>query len=268
MDITKVFKATLKTVRLRRKDLERTVEISQASLSKQHHSSNTFHVGSTKVCHSISKLKNFLKDHRKDYIGEFSSVLGDITGMTEDERDQIDKDAQLFMRTCSGSISSLKREVLCNNTSGQLTTHRNAVIHLLENYLKEKERFGDSVKKFMSDSGLENKFTALENDKIRARTILIEKRLNPRHLENDRKTHEDVLNEFRKEKSKKAASQTDKVLALLKDKVYLSVAVKDTVSLNDPANAEIATFSKEEVQMFEKENDALLNELNNIVDEV
>eukprot|EP00794_Sanderia_malayensis_P005771 gene5771-6474_t len=196
MDITKVFKATLKTVRLRRKDLERTVEISQASLSKQHHSSNTFHVGSTKVCHSISKLKNFLKDHRKDYIGEFSSVLGDITGMTEDERDQIDKDAQLFMRTCSGSISSLKREVLCNNTSGQLTTHRNAVIHLLENYLK------------------------------------------------------------------------DNVLALLKDKVYLSVAVKDTVSLNDPAHAEIATFSKEEAQMFEKENDALLNELNNIVDEV
>ncbi len=40
----------------------------------------------------------------------WSSVHGGIDGMTDEERDQIDKDAQLFMRTCSSSIALLKNE--------------------------------------------------------------------------------------------------------------------------------------------------------------
>lgn len=36
--------------------------------------------------------------------------------MTDSERDQIDQDAQIFMRTCSEAIKQLRNEGVCFNT--------------------------------------------------------------------------------------------------------------------------------------------------------
>lgn len=40
----------------------------------------------------------------------FSLISSDLTRMTDSERDQIDQDAQIFMRTCSEAIKQLRNE--------------------------------------------------------------------------------------------------------------------------------------------------------------
>lgn len=39
-----------------------------------------------------------------------SLISSDLTRMTDSERDQIDQDAQIFMRTCSEAIRQLRHE--------------------------------------------------------------------------------------------------------------------------------------------------------------
>lgn len=43
-----------------------------------------------------------------------SLISSDLTRMTDSERDQIDQDAQIFMRTCSEAIKQLRNEGLCS----------------------------------------------------------------------------------------------------------------------------------------------------------
>lgn len=44
----------------------------------------------------------------------YSLISSDLTRMTDSERDQIDQDAQIFMRTCSEAIRQLRHEgALC-----------------------------------------------------------------------------------------------------------------------------------------------------------
>lgn len=40
----------------------------------------------------------------------YSLLSSDLTRMTDSERDQIDQDAQIFMRTCSEAIRQLRNE--------------------------------------------------------------------------------------------------------------------------------------------------------------
>ncbi|EDO26319.1 predicted protein, partial [Nematostella vectensis] len=74
-----------------------------------------------------------------------SHLSSEVSKMTDTERDQIDNDAQMYMRTCHNSIKLLKNEgtlhlcllflhliVVCE----QLNTHRDNVIEMLEEYLK------------------------------------------------------------------------------------------------------------------------------------
>lgn len=48
--------------------------------------------------------------HRTDCRVSYSLISSDLTRMTDSERDQIDQDAQIFMRTCSEAIKQLRHE--------------------------------------------------------------------------------------------------------------------------------------------------------------
>uniref|UniRef100_A0A287D4S4 Syntaxin-18 n=1 Tax=Ictidomys tridecemlineatus TaxID=43179 RepID=A0A287D4S4_ICTTR len=94
VDITLLFRASVKTVKTRNKALG--VAIS--------------HIG---------KLRDFLLEHRKDYINAYSHIMSEYGRMTDAERDQIDQDAQIFMRTCSEAIQQLRTEGVCKLYSEQ-----------------------------------------------------------------------------------------------------------------------------------------------------
>uniref|UniRef100_A0ACB8E6Q2 Syntaxin-18 n=1 Tax=Sphaerodactylus townsendi TaxID=933632 RepID=A0ACB8E6Q2_9SAUR len=85
---------------------------------------------------NIGKLKDFLLQHRKDYINAYSHVMSEYVRMTDTERDQIDQDAQIFMRACADAIQQLRTEAHKDIHSPQVKQHREAVLDFIEDYLK------------------------------------------------------------------------------------------------------------------------------------
>uniref|UniRef100_A0A667XFB1 Syntaxin-18 n=1 Tax=Myripristis murdjan TaxID=586833 RepID=A0A667XFB1_9TELE len=137
VDITLLFKASVKTVKTRNKAIGVGFESPKDEILKRSRPKNAFSPKAKEVITNITKLKDFLLQHRKDYVNAGSLISSDLTRMTDNERDQIDQDAQIFMRTCSEAIKQLRNEcVCCQVTSAQVKEHRGAVLDLIEMYLK------------------------------------------------------------------------------------------------------------------------------------
>ncbi|XP_061235735.1 syntaxin-18 isoform X2 [Neopsephotus bourkii] len=123
VDITLLFKASVKTVKTRNKALGVAAagdnardELLKRSAAR---SKSDFTGRAREVISHIGKLKDFLLQHRKDYINAYSHIMSDYVRMTDTERDQIDQDAQVFMRTCADAIHQLRTEGVCKLYSEQ-----------------------------------------------------------------------------------------------------------------------------------------------------
>ncbi|XP_051514447.1 syntaxin-18 [Myxocyprinus asiaticus] len=145
-DITLLFKASVKTVKTRNKALglfenkalgliDTNIREDTSSV-KRHRQRDSFTYKAREVISNISKLKDFLLQHRKDYVNAGSLMCSDVSRMTDSERDQIDQDAQIFMRTCADAISQLRSDTDRQVVSAQVKDHRAAVLDLIEVYLK------------------------------------------------------------------------------------------------------------------------------------
>nr|XP_009305912.1 syntaxin-18 isoform X1 [Danio rerio] len=139
-DITLLFKASVKTVKTRNKALglmETTGrEEPGAQKRPRPRQRDSFSCKAREVISNISKLKDFLLQHRKDYVNAGSVMSSEVSRMTDSERDQIDQDAQIFMRTCAEAISQLRSEMDKKQVSMQVKDHRAAVLDLIDSYLK------------------------------------------------------------------------------------------------------------------------------------
>ncbi|KAM5272007.1 syntaxin-18 isoform 2-T2 [Ctenodactylus gundi] len=124
VDITLLFRASVKTVKTRNKALGVAVgggvDGSRDELFRRSpRPKGDFSSRAREVISHIGKLKDFLLEHRKDYINAHSHIMSDHGRMTDTERDQIDQDAQIFMRTCSEAIQQLRSEGVCKLYSEQ-----------------------------------------------------------------------------------------------------------------------------------------------------
>ncbi|KAK2891412.1 hypothetical protein QQF64_007473 [Cirrhinus molitorella] len=141
-DITLLFKASVKTVKTRNKalgliDSSNRDETGGAKRPRSRaRDRDSFSGRAREVISNISKLKDFLLQHRKDYVNAGSVMCSDVSRMTDSERDQIDQDAQIFMRTCADAIGQLRSEMGKQVVSAQVKEHRAAVLDLIETYLK------------------------------------------------------------------------------------------------------------------------------------
>uniref|UniRef100_A0A3B5MIL6 Syntaxin-18 n=1 Tax=Xiphophorus couchianus TaxID=32473 RepID=A0A3B5MIL6_9TELE len=136
VDITLLFKASVKTVKTRNKAIGVNVDSAKDDIFKKSRPKSGFSLRAKEVITNITKLKDFLLQHRKDYVSAGSLISTDLSRMTDSERDQIDQDAQTFMRTCSEAIKQLRSEVEKQTTSAQIKEHRVAVLDLIDMYLK------------------------------------------------------------------------------------------------------------------------------------
>uniref|UniRef100_A0A4W3JB47 Syntaxin-18 n=1 Tax=Callorhinchus milii TaxID=7868 RepID=A0A4W3JB47_CALMI len=134
-DITPLFRASVKTVKTRNKAMGVSAEPREEIL-RRGRPKGGFSSRAKEVVANISKLKDFLLEHRKDYINASSCFMSEYSRMTDTERDQIDQDAQIFLRTCSDAIQQLRTEAIKNVISPQVKEHREGVLYLLEAYLK------------------------------------------------------------------------------------------------------------------------------------
>uniref|UniRef100_A0AAY4B8U8 Syntaxin-18 n=1 Tax=Denticeps clupeoides TaxID=299321 RepID=A0AAY4B8U8_9TELE len=136
VDITLLFKASVKTVKTRNKAMGVGFESSRDDVLKRSRSKAAFSAKAKEVVSNITKLKDFLLQHRKDYMNADSLISSDATRMTDSERDQIDQDAQIFMRTCFDAIRQLRNEAEKQASPAQVKEHYGAVLDLIEVYLK------------------------------------------------------------------------------------------------------------------------------------
>ncbi|XP_068171381.1 syntaxin-18 isoform X3 [Antennarius striatus] len=159
--------------------------------------------------------------------------------MTDSERDQIDQDAQIFMRTCSEAIKQLRNEAEKQVAPSQIKVHREAVLDLIETYLKGvcklySEQRAMRVKR-MVDKKRQSRISSEHHSKVE-KTLEVEP------------TEEKTVKE---EGSEKSTSE-----------------VQD-VTFNPWEEGRVEDeLSPEEIQMFEQENQRLVSEMNTLVDEV
>uniref|UniRef100_A0A8D0GTM9 Syntaxin-18 n=1 Tax=Sphenodon punctatus TaxID=8508 RepID=A0A8D0GTM9_SPHPU len=252
VDITLLFKASVKTVKTRNKALGVLVgagESPRDELFKRGsllRPKSDFSSRAREVINNIGKLKDFLLQHRKDYINAYGHVMSEYMRMTETERDQIDQDAQIFMRTCAEAIQQLRTEAHKDIHSPQVKQHREAVLDLAEDYLKR-------VCKLYS-----------EQRAIRVKRVVDKKRLSKLEPEQGSKS--------------KASASPEKVLQnSLEESEEKPICEenKDKNATDDQTNFGLwgdgrgeDELSPEEIQMFEQENQRLVGEMNSLFDEV
>ncbi|CAN9512401.1 unnamed protein product [Ophioblennius macclurei] len=240
VEITLLFKASVKTVKTRNKAIGIGFDSPKDEIFKKSRPKSGFSPKAKEVVTNITKLKDFLLQHRKDYVSAGSLISSDISRMTDSERDQIDQDAQIFMRTCSEAIKQLRNEADKSVTSAQIKEHRGAVLDLVEMYLK-------GVCKLYS-----------EQRAIRVKRMVDKKRLSrltPDHQNRVEKPVEPTEEEVVKEESSGNVETS------------VSEMPENPVSLWEEGRIE-DELSPEEIQMFEQENQRLVSEMSNLVDEV
>ncbi|XP_054472898.1 syntaxin-18 [Anoplopoma fimbria] len=240
VDITLLFKASVKTVKTRNKAIGVGFDSSaKDDIFKRSRPKTGFSPKAKEVISNITKLKDFLLQHRKDYVSAGSLISSDLTRMTDNERDQIDQDAQIFMRTCSEAIKQLRNEAEKQVISAQTKEHRGAVLDLIEMYLR-------GVCKLYS-----------EQRAIRVKRMVDKKRLSRLAPEHRIKVGKMPEVEPTEEKTVKEESPEKSV----------SEVLDNPVNLWEEGRVE-DELSPEEIQMFEQENQRLVSEMNSLVDEV
>uniref|UniRef100_A0A2I3SD96 Syntaxin-18 n=1 Tax=Pan troglodytes TaxID=9598 RepID=A0A2I3SD96_PANTR len=115
VDITLLFRASVKTVKTQNKELGVAVggrvDGSRDELFRRSPwPKGNFSSRAREMISHTGKLRDFLLEHRKDYINAYSHTMSEYGRMTDTERDQIDQDVQIFMRTCSEAIQQLRTE--------------------------------------------------------------------------------------------------------------------------------------------------------------
>uniref|UniRef100_UPI00398E50B6 syntaxin-18 isoform X2 n=1 Tax=Pristiophorus japonicus TaxID=55135 RepID=UPI00398E50B6 len=244
-DITLLFRASVKTVKTRNRALGDHGELVKEEILRKGRTRAEFTARAREVLTNISKLKDFLLEHRKDYINASSFVMSEYSSMTDTERDQIDQDAQIFMRACSDAIQQLRTEATKNVISPQVKEHREGVLDLLEVYLK-------NVCKVYS-----------EQRAIRVKRVVDKKRLS--RLEPEQHSNKKLVSSSERiPPSKPANSEELDLKDESNDKSFPEV--QNNLGLWEDAKED--ELSPEEIQVFEQENQRLVSEMNSLVDEV
>ncbi|OWF49507.1 Syntaxin-18 [Mizuhopecten yessoensis] len=244
-DVTNLFKATVKTVKSRNKVLGDFTNGGK----KNNSSTSIFPVSKLKgdfeqkakeMVASITRLKDFLLEHRKEYVNAGSHVTMEATRMTDAERDQIDTDAQDIIKTCRETIMRFKTESEVQKVHPQVKDHRAGVIRLIEEYLKV-------VCKIYS-----------EQKAVRVKRVVDRKRISK--LEPERKKRKGLL-DAKEQTERKTENNMD---AMESEKSSRSSLPPENTMFND----DDSDISPEDAQMFERENQALFDEMNSLAQEV
>lgn len=251
MDITPLFKACIKTVKTRNKAFgiqSPTSEDKQRILRSK--PKTAFMVTAKDITSQITRLRDFLLEHREKYLSFFNNVSSE-DDMTDAERDQIDTGAQRIINTCLHLLKEFRNDNRRITAGPQLREYMEAVTDLIDMYLKAVCKIHSELKALRVKRALEiRKLSRLElpNAKPSIPESLIIKNVSAikEHEENELKKREGNENDSEEIDTVKKMDLSENEVAILADE----------------------EISAEELQMFESENSQLLNDLNSMQEEV
>ncbi|XP_013912977.1 PREDICTED: syntaxin-18, partial [Thamnophis sirtalis] len=212
-----------------------------------------FSARAREVVNNIGKLKDFLLQHRKDYINAYSHLMSEYVRMSDTDRDQIDQDAQIFMRTCADAIQQLRAEAHKDIHSLQVKQHRETVLDFIADYLKR-------VCKLYS-----------EQRAIRVKRVVDKKRLSRLEPEQSNKSAPPASGGkapgTETEAPPPPPEEWEEKLTREGSRERNLVDEQAGFGLGQDSRGE-DELSPEEIQMFEQENQRLVGEMNSLFDEV
>uniref|UniRef100_A0A8C5LWI4 Syntaxin-18 n=1 Tax=Leptobrachium leishanense TaxID=445787 RepID=A0A8C5LWI4_9ANUR len=277
-DITLLFRASVKTVKTRNKALG--VSLPETDILKRNRPRGDFSGKARDVITNIGKLKDFLLEHRKDYINACSHIVSEYSRMTDTERDQIDQDAQIFMRTCSEAIQQLRNEASKEIIPSQVKEHRNAVLDFIEDYLKRvcklySEQRAIRVKRVVDKKRLHNLVTSevpyysLTRRPPGTPQTTSQKKTKPFDLPS--KLGPDQIKKAKMSSlsldANKHQDSAEEGKPVSEEGVERSVPdIRSTPGLWEDGRED--ELSPEEIQVFEQENQRLVSEMTSLFDEV
>ncbi|KAL3864487.1 hypothetical protein ACJMK2_006166 [Sinanodonta woodiana] len=243
-DITNLYKAVVKSIKTRNKNVsEDKSEVKGNHIFPASKHRGDFESRSKEMVSALSKLKEFLLEHRKGYVSAGSHLSGDTLKMTDAERDQIDTEAQRIIKHCQENIGIIRQNAENQKVHPQLKEHRECVINLLLAYLKE-------VCKIYS-----------EQKAVRVKRVVDRKRIS--RIEPERKLARMSGRGNEHNSSTNAQVTADALISAVPPKIAQKTAVIEDTPFDDEDEV-----SPEEVQMFEQENKALFEEMNSLAAEV
>lgn len=264
MDLTALFKASVKTVRLRNK----TLVVPDKSRILKSKSRDEFTFKAKDIRHQISQLRDLLIENRTAYM-RFGYHLKAFAQMSNEERDIIDEESEKIILICNQFIGDLRANCKQSRTTNkQCIEYQLAVLNLLEDYLRAVFRIHNEQKTSRVQHELDTyKLLKLESNKKlipvcapkergRGFRKLIENYENGSEDLQDASTEhdrlEDDLEPRRISKSNKSLSE----LAIDEDNAVNRYSLEDE------------HLEAEDVQMFESENSQLINEMQGLSEEV
>lgn len=265
MDITSLFKASVKTVRLKSSAATFPVPNKSRILSKK--PSNEFSEKAKKIRFQITQLKNLLVENRAAYM-QFAYHLKNSAQMTDEERDIIDRESENIIRMCTEMLNDFKAECRKAKRSKQMAEFMDLVLEALSSYMNAVHHIANEQRQFRIQRELETyKFLKLNSDKKSLSAVVPPKLLADPPMMNglQRQNHKGDW------KRQQAASNDDE-LDDFAERVEASGA-RRVLQDEDLDNSncfleEEDELSPEDIQIFESENVQLYNELKGLSEEV
>lgn len=163
MDITSLFKASVKTVRLKSSANTFPVPNKSRILSKK--PSNEFSEKAKKIRFQITQLKNLLVENRAAYM-QFAYHLKNSAQMTDEERDIIDRESENIIRMCTEMLNDFKADCRKMKRSKQMTEFMELVLEALSGYMNAVHHIANEQRQFRIQRELETyKFLKLNSDR-------------------------------------------------------------------------------------------------------
>lgn len=286
-NLTAAFRASVKAMRSRERALLAQAEPAaagppeaaavqakgEASLLARGRPRGDFAVRARDVAGNITKLRDFLMQHRKAYLSAHSLVTdGKPDSMTDADRDNIDRDTQTYMRTCAESIHALRAHAEGQVSLVQARLHREAVLGLLESYLRAvcriySEQRAIRVKRVVDRKRLER----LEPDCLERTTARRRRRKSqsppPPTRPNGKVVDTSGVTLAEDKNSSSTSPSSSTTISSMSTTGQVQGRGVFPVESSEPAYDD-AELTAEEIQMFHRENDRLLEEMSSLMGEV
>lgn len=256
MDQTQLFKACVKTVRLRNKSI---VQPDKSRILRTK-TRDEFLMKAYDVRYQLSQLRDLLVENRAAYM-RFGYHLKTSNQMSDEDRNIIDMESEKIFPICAQYINDLKIELNASgSTNKQLLQHKLAVLDSLSDYSKDVFRIHAQQKESRIQHELDTyKMLKLESNKKLIPIIAPQDRNEneiAKYLDDDEYDSEDQ--QMNGDNSKNHSNR----LNISESEVAIDEDQANQYALDDE------TLSPDDIQMFESENKQLLNDLKGLADEV
>jgi len=170
MDITPLFKASVKTVRTRNKALGiNKSEDPNRIFPRVTKDSSKFQTKAKDIVSNVTKLNDFLIDNKRSYLDTGSlQLFSQGPKLSQADRSELDSTIQFITKTCFQQIQELKQENASIPANPQTREHRQIVLNIVEAYFKSVCKMYQEIKEQYQKRKTElEKVTKLEGDALK-----------------------------------------------------------------------------------------------------